>query len=250
MCGTMIDLWKSRPHWLGAFTKNEVLCFTGGSDWVKHNSHKASGQTLDQQLPVDLTQHRGGNGHTITLHLMILIICPETHLLVPLTGGVQWLRSKWSLGAAAHRQPGAAHGGIQGNCGIKSKTFHSLKRWTLLLLNFYVCPNQTALSSVIYDTLTSLMTSLISIEMEKTVLKCSFSRVRSQARPQGGSEHFVHHTTSWHTWWKASSNQLLMSSEKPMGEGFWRDSIFLFWAACLLIEWTRENLINLLQHLQ
>uniref|UniRef100_A0A3Q3GFY1 Conserved oligomeric Golgi complex subunit 4 n=1 Tax=Labrus bergylta TaxID=56723 RepID=A0A3Q3GFY1_9LABR len=36
---------------------------------------------------------------------------------------------------------------------------------------------KTALSSVIYDTLTSLMTSLISIEMEKTVLKCSFSRL-------------------------------------------------------------------------
>lgn len=51
---------------------------------------------------------------------------------------------------------------------------------------------QTALSPVIYDTLTSLMTSLISIEMEKTVLKCSFSRVRSGARPQGGSGVPVH----------------------------------------------------------
>lgn len=38
--------------------------FTGGPDWVKHNSHKASGETLDQQLPVHLTQHRGGNGLT------------------------------------------------------------------------------------------------------------------------------------------------------------------------------------------
>ncbi|CAI5645627.1 unnamed protein product [Oreochromis niloticus] len=36
---------------------------------------------------------------------------------------------------------------------------------------------KTALSPVIYDTLTSLMTSLIAIEMEKTVLKCSFSRL-------------------------------------------------------------------------
>ncbi|KAI9528412.1 Golgi transport complex subunit 4 [Dissostichus eleginoides] len=36
---------------------------------------------------------------------------------------------------------------------------------------------KTAMSAVIYDTLTSLMTSLISIEMEKTVLKCSFSRL-------------------------------------------------------------------------
>uniref|UniRef100_A0A1A8S1L5 Conserved oligomeric Golgi complex subunit 4 n=1 Tax=Nothobranchius rachovii TaxID=451742 RepID=A0A1A8S1L5_9TELE len=34
-----------------------------------------------------------------------------------------------------------------------------------------------ALSPVIYDTLTSLMTSLISVELEKTVLKCSFSRL-------------------------------------------------------------------------
>ncbi|XP_078105725.1 conserved oligomeric Golgi complex subunit 4 isoform X2 [Sander vitreus] len=36
---------------------------------------------------------------------------------------------------------------------------------------------KTAQSPVIYDILTSLMTSLISIEMEKTVLKCSFSRL-------------------------------------------------------------------------
>ncbi|CAB1451929.1 unnamed protein product [Pleuronectes platessa] len=36
---------------------------------------------------------------------------------------------------------------------------------------------KTALSPVSYDTLTSLMTSLIAIEMEKTVLKCSFSRL-------------------------------------------------------------------------
>ncbi|XP_041850252.1 conserved oligomeric Golgi complex subunit 4 [Melanotaenia boesemani] len=36
---------------------------------------------------------------------------------------------------------------------------------------------KAALSPVIYDTLTSLMTSLISIELEKTVLKCSFSRL-------------------------------------------------------------------------
>ncbi|XP_047220119.1 conserved oligomeric Golgi complex subunit 4 [Girardinichthys multiradiatus] len=36
---------------------------------------------------------------------------------------------------------------------------------------------KVALSPVIYDTLTSLMTSLISVELEKTVLKCSFSRL-------------------------------------------------------------------------
>ncbi|XP_038164534.1 conserved oligomeric Golgi complex subunit 4 [Cyprinodon tularosa] len=36
---------------------------------------------------------------------------------------------------------------------------------------------KAALSPVIYDTLTSLMTSLISVELEKTVLKCSFSRL-------------------------------------------------------------------------
>lgn len=50
-----------------------------------------------------------------------------------------------------------------------------------------------ALSPVIYDTLTSLMTSLVSIEMEKTVLKCSFSRVRSRARPPDGSGLSVHY---------------------------------------------------------
>lgn len=52
-----------------------------------------------------------------------------------------------------------------------------------------------ALSPVIYDTLTSLMTSLIAIEMEKTVLKCSFSRVRCLAWPLGGSELLVRHVT-------------------------------------------------------
>ncbi|KAM3625328.1 uncharacterized protein V6R79_010323 [Siganus canaliculatus] len=36
---------------------------------------------------------------------------------------------------------------------------------------------KTALSPIIYDSLTSMMTSLISSEMEKTVLKCSFSRL-------------------------------------------------------------------------
>ncbi|KAM9410263.1 conserved oligomeric Golgi complex subunit 4 [Pholidichthys leucotaenia] len=36
---------------------------------------------------------------------------------------------------------------------------------------------KAALSPSIYDTMTNLMTSLISIEMEKTVLKCSFSRL-------------------------------------------------------------------------
>ncbi|KAG7278833.1 hypothetical protein CRUP_010396 [Coryphaenoides rupestris] len=36
---------------------------------------------------------------------------------------------------------------------------------------------KTGLSPVSYDTLTSLMTSLVAIEMEKTVLKCTFSRL-------------------------------------------------------------------------
>ena len=59
--------------------------------------------------------------------------------------------------------------------------------WSLLLL-LLLCisdsvrlphlPDQTGLSPVSYDTLTSLMTSLVAIEMEKTVLKCTFSRVR------------------------------------------------------------------------
>ncbi|XP_037103395.1 conserved oligomeric Golgi complex subunit 4 [Syngnathus acus] len=49
----------------------------------------------------------------------------------------------------------------------------------LLIINLeqLMAEFKTSLSPVIYDTLTSLMTSLISIEMEKTVLKCSFSRL-------------------------------------------------------------------------
>ncbi len=68
----------------------------------------------------------------------------------------------------------------------------------LFLFISSLSPHQTALSPVIYDTLTSLMTSLISIEMEKTVLKCSFSRVRSRARPPGGTERAAHHIASHH----------------------------------------------------
>lgn len=59
-----------------------------------------------------------------------------------------------------------------------------------------VSRHQVALSPVIYDALTSLMTSLISVEMEKTVLKCSFSRVRNRAWPGGGSTHHMHRP-SW-----------------------------------------------------
>lgn len=83
-----------------------------------------------------------------------------------------------------------------------------------------VCgPRQVALSPVIYDTLTSLMTSLISMEMEKTVLKCSFSRVRNRARPAGGSRHHTprlaaHHVTDI-LGEKPSSDDLLMATERP-----------------------------------
>lgn len=44
----------------------------------------------------------------------------------------------------------------------------------------YICVLQVGLSQVIYDNLTSLMTSLIAIELEKVVLKSVFSRVRAQ----------------------------------------------------------------------
>ncbi|KAM4630234.1 conserved oligomeric Golgi complex subunit 4 isoform 1-T1 [Polymixia lowei] len=52
--------------------------------------------------------------------------------------------------------------------------FFFLPSLSLLVIDF---PHKSALSPVIYDTLTSLMTSLVSIEMEKTVLKCTFSRL-------------------------------------------------------------------------
>lgn len=41
----------------------------------------------------------------------------------------------------------------------------------------YICVLQVGLSQVIYDNLTSLMTSLIAIELEKVVLKSVFSRL-------------------------------------------------------------------------
>lgn len=44
------------------------------------------------------------------------------------------------------------------------------------------CP-QAGLSPVIYDSLSSLTTSLIAIELEKVVLKSTFSRVSKQLGP-------------------------------------------------------------------
>ena len=62
--------------------------------------------------------------------------------------------------------------------GVLSVTLPDIAEFYLL----NVCGlHQVALSPAIYDTLTRLMTSLISMEMEKTVLKCSFSRVRTHA---------------------------------------------------------------------
>lgn len=51
---------------------------------------------------------------------------------------------------------------------------------------------QAGLSPVIYDSLTSLMTTLIAVELEKVVLKSTFSRVRrgwaSAKKPKGRLE--------------------------------------------------------------
>lgn len=46
-----------------------------------------------------------------------------------------------------------------------------------MLSNLFV---QAGLSPVIYDSLTSLMTSLVAVELEKVVLKSTFNRVRSR----------------------------------------------------------------------
>lgn len=54
---------------------------------------------------------------------------------------------------------------------------------------------QAGLSPVIYDTLTGLMTSLIAIELEKVLLKSTFSRVSKTlwsdwtANPPAGNPH-------------------------------------------------------------
>ncbi|XP_070985575.1 conserved oligomeric Golgi complex subunit 4-like isoform X2 [Oncorhynchus clarkii lewisi] len=52
-----------------------------------------------------------------------------------------------------------------------------VKPWISSFLSISHNIEEAGLSSVIYDTLTSLMTSLVSMEMEKTVLKCTFSRL-------------------------------------------------------------------------
>lgn len=81
--------------------------------------------------------------------------------------------------------------------------------------------HQVALSASIYDTLTGLMTSLISIEMEKTVLKCSFSRVRARLAMRGQHPpHAALRLTSLtrsveEERTKSSSTDLLMSPEGP-----------------------------------
>uniref|UniRef100_A0A8C5FX76 Conserved oligomeric Golgi complex subunit 4 n=1 Tax=Gadus morhua TaxID=8049 RepID=A0A8C5FX76_GADMO len=51
-------------------------------------------------------------------------------------------------------------------------------RWPVHPLTCPLSPRpQTGLTPASYDTLTSLMTSLVAMEMEKTVLKCTFSRL-------------------------------------------------------------------------
>lgn len=171
---------------------------TGGPDWVKHNSHKASGETLDQQLPVHLTQHRGGNGLTAlsrnkwegVKHVALTSPVPRrkslmtTRLMIP---GCSSSSLTWSSSWESSRYP---------VCASFKHQFQRVSIWQFIsLIFFFLLCHQTALSPVIYDTLTSLMTSLISIEMEKTVLKCSFSRVRSHAQPWGGSTMLI---TSYH----------------------------------------------------
>lgn len=96
---------------------------------------------------------------------------------------------------------------------------------------------QVALSPVIYDTLTSLMTSLISMEMEKTVLKCSFSRVRNQAWPSGGSNHHTPRFTSrhWHTWWKIIKWWFINGHRKACSAVAHTSSILLS-AGCVTLE--------------
>lgn len=45
---------------------------------------------------------------------------------------------------------------------------------------------QASLSPVIYDSLTSLMTSLVAVELERVVLKSTFNRVRSSKHRSPG----------------------------------------------------------------
>lgn len=172
--------------------------FTGGPDWVKHNRHKASGETLDQQLPVHLTQHRGGNGLRIVNQNKSEVV---KHVAV--TAGVPHRRSLMIMKPMI---PGCSSSLLTWSSSWQSSrylvwaTFQLYVCFLSIFLNSSVSPHQMALSPIIYDTLTSLMTSLISITMEKTVLKCSFSRVRSRARPQGGIPCITsHHITDTHT---------------------------------------------------
>lgn len=97
--------------------------------------------------------------------------------------------------------------------------------------------HQVALSPVIYDTLTSLMTSLTSVEMEKTVLKCSFSRVRYHTRPWGGNNDHTPGFTSrhWHTWWKIIKLWFINGHRKACSAVLHTSSI-LFSAGCVSLE--------------
>lgn len=66
--------------------------------------------------------------------------------------------------------------------------------------------------------------------MEKTVLKCSFSRVGSHTQPWGGSTILItsHHITDTCGGEKASSNDLLISPERPAGADGLHASTILF----------------------
>lgn len=66
-------------HWLCPVWR--LCCFTGGLVWIELNSNQAAGQTLDQQLPVNFTQHRRGNDFS-TLNKSKW--CFEKHMTVTL----------------------------------------------------------------------------------------------------------------------------------------------------------------------
>ncbi|KAJ3592861.1 hypothetical protein NHX12_005199 [Muraenolepis orangiensis] len=54
---------------------------------------------------------------------------------------------------------------------------HNIEEQLIVNLEQVMAEFKTGLSPVSYDTLTSLMTSLVAMEMEKTLLKCTFSRL-------------------------------------------------------------------------
>lgn len=170
----------------------------GGPDGAEHHNHQPSGQTVDQQLPVHLTQHRGGTNTHTRPHPFPPVCDCTVFFFVQEEFNEYEANDPWVQQLIVNLEQLMAEFKVTMVLLSLRNKYLTLAFYKLFifssppLYNLSVLFSQAGLSSVIYDTLTSLMTSLVSMEMEKTVLKCTFSRVRYPRPGHRVASHLPH----------------------------------------------------------